>query len=123
LPISAILLKVVLARTKLIDFGATALMNRHLASFCILIGVGAIAPARALPPPEDIPEEVLRIEIMTEARSPLDGEPLTAAEYAELRARLEERGFPPEVSPQIRHLIFMLEIRRLLNTFTPIPLF
>lgn len=60
---------------------------------------------------------------MTEARSPLNGEPLTAAEYAELRARLEERGFPPEVAPNIRQLIFLLEIRRLLNTFTPIPLF
>jgi len=40
------------------------------------------APATALPPPEDLPEEILRTEIITEARSPIDGQPLTAAEYA-----------------------------------------
>jgi hypothetical protein len=78
--------------------------------------------ARALPPPEEIPEEILRVEILTEARSPLNGEPLSAAEYAELRARLAERGFPPEVAPNLRQLIFMLELRRLINTFSPIPL-
>lgn len=38
--------------------------------------------AIALPPPEDVPEEILRTEIITEARSAIDGQPLTAAEYA-----------------------------------------
>ncbi|MGF1488019.1 MAG: hypothetical protein ACFBSE_13100 [Prochloraceae cyanobacterium] len=76
--------------------------------------------AEALPPPEDIPEEILRTQIITEARSPYDGSPLTAAEYAEIQARLEERGFAPEVSPKIRHLIFLLGLRKFLRTVTPL---
>lgn len=84
--------------------------------------LASLKPASALPPPEDLPEEVLRVEILTEARSPLNGEPLSAAEYAQLRARLAERGFPPEIAPNIRQLIFMLELRRLINTVSPIPL-
>ena len=73
----------------------------------------------ALPPPEEIPEEVLRTEIITEARSPLNGEPLTAAEYAQLRAQLAESPFPPELDPQIRQLIFLLEVRRFIKTILP----
>ncbi len=81
----------------------------------------AIAPiAIALPPPEDIPEEVLRTEIITEARSPIDGEPLTAAEYVQLRAELEEGN--PEfytIDPTVSHVVFQLRILRLFRTITP----
>ncbi|MBZ8182392.1 hypothetical protein G3T18_20215 [Oscillatoria salina IIICB1] len=73
-----------------------------------------IQPSFALPPPEEVPEEVLRTEIVTEANSPLDGERLTAAEYAELQAELAESKFPPQLSPELRHLIFLLRIRELL---------
>lgn len=79
-----------------------------------------IAPALALPPPEDIPEEVLRTEIITEARSPIDGELLTAAEYAELEDQLQRN---PElyhsISPQIRQIIFLLQVRRAIRTVAP----
>jgi hypothetical protein len=75
--------------------------------------------AIALPPPEDIPEEILRTEIITEARSPIDGEALTASEYAQLQAKLEEGKFPPNIDPQLRHLIFLLQVRKMLNTFLP----
>lgn len=54
----------------------------------------AVESAEALPPPEDIPEEILRTEIILEGRSPLDGKPLSAAEYAELEARLAQRAYP-----------------------------
>lgn len=73
----------------------------------------------ALPPPEEIPEEVLRTEIITEARSPLDGKLLTAAEYAQLRAQLAESPFPPELNPQIRQIILLLEVRRFIKTILP----
>jgi hypothetical protein len=76
-------------------------------------------PAVALPPPEDIPEEVLRTEIITEARSPVDGRPLSAAEYAELQAQLETPGQPPSVPSNIRQLIFLLQIRRTFLQFFP----
>ena len=79
-------------------------------------------PATALPPPEDLPEEVARTEIILEARSPVDGEPLTAAEYAELRIELGEREYPPELNSELQQLIFLLRVRKLIRTFTPIPL-
>ena len=76
-------------------------------------------PALALPPASDIPEEVLRTEIILEARSPVDGKSLTAAEYAELQAQLQTRSTPPKLNPQVRDTIFLLRLRRTLRTFFP----
>ena len=76
-------------------------------------------PALSLPPPEDVPEEVLRTEIITEARSPIDGKPLTAAEYAQLRAQIAQSPFPPTVNPKFGELIFLLRLRQLLRTVIP----
>ncbi|HEY9726137.1 MAG TPA: hypothetical protein V6D50_06780 [Chroococcales cyanobacterium] len=76
-------------------------------------------PAVGLPPPDDVPEEVLRTEIITEARSPIDGKPLTAAEYAQLQAALAERSAPPQVNSKIQRLIFLLRLRHLLRTVLP----
>lgn len=74
----------------------------------------------ALPPPEDTPEEVLRTEMITEARSPIDGRPLTAAEYAELKAQLEAyQPTRPQVSPKVRELIFLLRVRRVIRRLIP----
>ncbi len=81
------------------------------------LGIQAV---KALPPPEDIPEEVLRTEIITEARSPIDGEALTAAEYAELEAQLAQSPYAPEINAKTRQLIFLLQIRQLLQTITPL---
>lgn len=74
----------------------------------------------ALPPTEDTPEEVLRTEIITEARSPVDGKPLTPAQYAELQAQLEA-GPPidPKLSPQVKRTITLLRLRRFIRTFFP----
>jgi hypothetical protein len=44
----------------------------------------------ALPGPADLPEEYLRTQIIFEARSPITGEALTAADYAELLTSLEQ---------------------------------
>ena len=76
-------------------------------------------PALALPPASDIPEEVLRTEIILEARSPVDGKPLNAAQYAELQAQLQTRPAPPKLNPQVRDTIFLLRLRRTLRTFFP----
>jgi hypothetical protein len=77
-------------------------------------------PAWGLPPPEDTPEEVLRTEIIIEARSPIDGNPLTAAEYAELKAQLEGRQPPdPQVNPKLRELIFLLQLRHQIRQILP----
>jgi hypothetical protein len=86
------------------------------------IGVSAFAdyPAHALPPAEDIPEEILRTEIIIEARSPVDGKPLSPAQYAELQAQLEA-GPPidPKLSPQVKRTITLLRLRRFIRTFFP----
>ncbi|MEQ9551705.1 MAG: hypothetical protein RIM23_19110 [Coleofasciculus sp. G3-WIS-01] len=89
--------------------------------FSIWLGLmGLVAqPSLALPPPDDLPEEVLRTEIITEARSPIDGEPLTAAEYAQLKAELAQRETPPELDPEIQQTVFLLQLQDLLRTVTP----
>jgi len=79
-----------------------------------------VKPAICLPPPEDVPEEILRMEIITEARSPIDGKPMTAAEYAQLQAQLRERKTPPTLDPNIREFIFLLRLRQFLRTITPL---
>lgn len=93
------------------------LMLSLLASSWLLPNQGL---ASEFPPPDDIPEEILRTEIITEARSPVDGELLTAAEYAELQAQLEA-GPPiePELSPKVRRTIGLLRLRKIIRTFFP----
>ena len=71
---------------------------------------------------EDVPEEVLRAEIYTDARSPIDGRHLTAAEYVELMEKLRSLdGIPPEdlVSPKVREVIDLLKLRKFLRQFIP----
>ena len=90
------------------------------ASVCIgmSLAIGIAEPTLSLPPPEDLPEEILRTEIFTTARSPVDGKLLTASEYAQLQAQLETAP-PPRISSDIRHLIFLLRVRKLIRTILP----
>ena len=71
---------------------------------------------------DDLPEEVLRAEIYTDARSPIDGTQLTAAEYTELMEKLRSLdSIPPEdfVSPKVREVIGSLKLRKFLRQFIP----
>ncbi|MGK7888266.1 MAG: hypothetical protein AB4042_02965 [Leptolyngbyaceae cyanobacterium] len=88
----------------------------------VMGGLGG-TKAIALPPPEDTPEEILRTEIILEARSPLDGEPLTASEYVELQAELAESLNPPSINSETQQLIFLLRIRKALNMLLPFEVF
>lgn len=74
----------------------------------------------ALPPSEDLPEEVLRTQIITEGRSPLDGTVVTASEYATIEQELAERELPPNVNAEIQHTIFLLRILKLVRTVNPL---
>ena len=78
-----------------------------------------IQSAQELPPPEETPEQVLRTEIITEARSPVDGKPISAPDYAELQAQLQQRQVTPSLSPQVRQNISLLRLRRLIRTVLP----
>ena len=75
--------------------------------------------AIALPPPEDIPEEILRTEIILEARSPITGKSLNPTEYAEIQARLQDSRFAPDMNPEIQELIFLLQLRKLFKIIIP----
>lgn len=90
---------------------------------CCLLNLPTIAPAIApltLPPPEDVPEEVLRTEIITDVRSPLTGEPMSAADYAEFEAQQQENSHPELSLPsEARHIIFLLELRQALRSILP----
>ena len=70
----------------------------------------------ALPPPEDIPEEVLRSEIVVRGRSPLNGEALSAAKYTQLVQSFRETAAPGSLNPRIESLIFSLKLLRFLRT-------
>ena len=83
------------------------------------LALSIVKPAVSLPPPEETPEEVLRTEIIIEARSPVDGKPLNAAEYAELQAQLQSRRAKPPLSPEVQETIFLLRLRQLFRTFLP----
>jgi len=86
----------------------------------ILVGLGGHGSkaVRALPPPEDIPEEILRTEIILAARSPIDGKILTAAEYAQLQAQIQIIP-PPRLDSGIREKVFLLQLRKTLLQFFP----
>ncbi len=72
---------------------------------------------------DDLPEEILRTEIYTTARSPVDGKLLTAKEYIELREDLEEQiaKLPPEalVSQKVRDTIDVLKLRKFIRQIIP----
>lgn len=97
-------------------------LHRPLGILGIAIGcwVGQMPEVMALPPATEVPEEVLRTEIILEARSPLDGKPLTAADYVQLQAQLEaEQQATGQVPPKIRDLIALLRLRRDLRKLFP----
>ena len=84
----------------------------------------AIAPAAnggeiLLPPADDVPEEILRTEVIFEARSPLDGSPLSPAEYAQLQTDLAASQTTLTLNPQIRYIIFLLQARRAFKPVIP----
>jgi hypothetical protein len=85
---------------------------------CLLL-TNAIA-AKALPPPDEIPEEVLRNQTSLSGRSPVDNSELSPSEYANLQTQLQEaQRVDPRVSPKLQRLIVLLKLRKLLRSMTP----
>jgi hypothetical protein len=82
--------------------------------------------AIAAPTPEqnfleaEIPEEVLRTQIILDVRSPIDGTPMSPVEYAEFQARQEALYQPPAtVSEEVRGVVRALKIRRFIKRVLP----
>lgn len=90
---------------------------------CSTAGVRGLGSdsGHALPPPEDVPEEVLRTQIVLEGRSPVTGEPITASERATQQTNrqtaIEEQ--PRDLPPEIRQTVMLLKLRRLLRPVLP----
>ncbi|AZB72139.1 hypothetical protein [Synechococcus elongatus] len=73
----------------------------------------------------DLPEEVLRQEIILDGRSPLDGRPLTPEEYTILQQRLQTDPDPVRgLNPSVRELAFFLGVLKAAKSlfpFLPLP--
>ena len=105
------------------------LLSALAATAALVLGTTTIGRAQTAPIEPDInfdvselteiPEEILRTEIITAARSPLTGEPLSAAEYAQLIETLEASAGVPLVNEQIRYLVFLLQLRRSIRPILP----
>jgi hypothetical protein len=70
----------------------------------------------------DLPEEVLRAEIYTDAHSPVNGARLTAAEYTILMENLGSVDYiPPEqkVSKRLRNVVELLKLRQQVRSIAP----
>ena len=79
------------------------------------------AQADSIPVDTDIPEEVLRAEIITEARSPIDGKALSASEFAELvvttRQQIERENASVAVdNPKLKETLILLRLRSFLRS-------
>ncbi len=94
-------------------------MKTILVAIAFLLTLGNNS-SNAFPPPEDIPEEILRTEIILDGRSPIDGRALNPAEYAELQAQLQESGFEQDLNSDVKQIIFLLQVRKFIKTFTGI---
>ena len=80
-----------------------------------------IAIAGNLPPANDIPEEILRAELIIEARSPIDGKPLSATEFAELIARVEQQLARDDAAAAIKtspfkDVLVLIRLRKFLKS-------
>ena len=69
----------------------------------------------------DLPEEVLRSEILLDGRSSFDGRRLTATEYTELEWEIEQAiAVEPQVALKIRRLVGLLKFRKFIKQVLPI---
>ena len=83
------------------------------------MGLWLAAAAVALPPPDDIPEEILRVQPSLRSRSAFDNSSLSPTEQVELTDGSRGQSVSAEVSPELQRLIFMLRVRQTLLRFFP----
>ena len=93
----------------------------RLCSPCVGLGLVATfgSPALALPPPDEVPEEVLRTEVIVEARSPLTGEPMSPADYATLQEQLRDPNTDSTLNADLVNLVRLLQLRRIFKPILP----
>jgi hypothetical protein len=77
--------------------------------------------ANNLPPDSDIPEEVLRGEIITEGRSPISGKALSANDFAEFVVNTKQQldrddAISATSNPKFKETLFLLRLRGFLRS-------
>lgn len=83
------------------------------------LAAAQIAPTQAQTD-TDVPEEVLQTEVITSARSPIDNQPLTATEYAELQTEIKQTNkVPAKLSSKVRNTVALLKLRKFIKTVLP----
>jgi hypothetical protein len=88
---------------------------------CVSIGNPRVQAAELPAIEPDLPEEVLRSEILLDGRSPFDGKRLTATEYAELQQEIEQaNAVEPQLASQIRRLVGLIKFRKFIKQVLPI---
>ncbi len=84
------------------------------------LGVGQQDPAEALPPADDIPEEILRAQPSLQSRSPRSNRALSPSEYGQqLQDDEADRPSQPDIDPELQHLLFLLKLRQALRPLLP----
>jgi hypothetical protein len=82
--------------------------------------VPPLAQTATSAPTSEIPEEVLQTEVITSARSPINNQPLTATQYAELKTEIDRTNqVPPRLSSKLRNTIALLKVRKFIKTVLP----
>ena len=114
--------KIQINQKPLSKFRKAAIATLISSQMLLLVPDRLLAQTPSQDPLEEVPEEVLRAEIYTDARSPIDGKLLSAAEYTELLETLRSLdGIPPEdlVAPEIRQVVDLLKLRKFLRQLIP----
>ena len=86
-----------------------------------MLSVATSVMANKILPDADIPEEVLRAEIITEARSPIDGKALSAQDFAELVVTTKQQldrddAIAATTNPKFKEAILLLRLRGFLRS-------
>lgn len=71
--------------------------------------------------PEEVPEEVLQIQVGVEANSVLTGQVQAVDVYAQEQQRLQIKGeaVPPRLAPSIYRAVELLRLRKILKGLLP----
>jgi hypothetical protein len=93
----------------------------RLAALMVGLGVGITPAAMALPPPTDVPEEVLRAEVIIEARDRL-GQSIGPGAYAQLQQTIDRRNQDnPQISEDLQSLLLQLRLLSVIKSVIPFP--
>ncbi len=87
----------------------------------VILGANPLSTAQPIPPNEDVPEEVLQIQVIEQSNSSVDGGSRMATDYAleQKQLRVKLKDVPARLAPQIKQTIDLLRIRKVIKSLLP----